>query len=86
MPSFKLLKMKIKSVALSLWDTDDCSLQRRSLEKENISTSVVGPANNPPMAASPTIPEVCGLKWNKNEGSLHHQGHMFPTAFYYLGL
>lgn len=49
----------------------DCSLQRKHLEKENISTSAVGPANIPSMAASLTIPSMSGLKLNKNEGSLH---------------
>lgn len=69
-----------------MWETDDCSLQRQSLEEENIFPSAVGPANNPSMADSHTIPYTSGLRWNKNEGSLHHQIHMFPTAFYYLGL
>lgn len=65
---------------------DGCSLQRQSLEEENISTSAVGPANDSSMADSHTIPYTSGLRWNKNEASLHHQPHMFPTAFYYLGL
>ena len=57
-----------------------------SLEEKKMSTSAVGPVNNPSMADSHTIPYMSGLRWNKNEGSLHHQAHMFPTAFYYLGL
>jgi len=32
------------------------------------------------------ISDMSGPRWNKNEGSLHHQVHMFPAAFYYLGL
>lgn len=49
---FRLLKMKINHVALNLWEVDDCSLQRQSLEGENIPTSAVGPANSPSMAES----------------------------------
>lgn len=42
--------MKINCVALYLWEADDGSLQRQSLEGENIPTSAVGPANSPSMA------------------------------------
>lgn len=85
---YRLLKMKINSIPQinNLWETDDCSLQRQSLEEENISTSAVRPAKYPSMADSHSIPYTSRLRWNKNEGRLHHQAHMFPTAFYYLGL
>lgn len=61
----------MKSVVSNVWDAGDCSLQRQCLEKENISTNAVEPANAPSMAASLTIPNMSGLKPNKNEGSLH---------------
>lgn len=52
MLGLQAVKMKINCVALDLWEVDDCSLQRQSLEAENIPTSAVGPANCPSMAQS----------------------------------